>query len=445
MHETLNIAVVGSGISGLSAAWLLCRKHAVTLYEKETWLGGHSNTIDVAVCDEGATTRPVDTGFIVYNTQSYPNLIALFDHLGVETAPTEMSFSVSLGAGHYEYSGTGIGGLFGQPRNAVRLHHLQMLADIARFFREAPRDLANGFAKDLSLADYLTERGFSRAFIDHHILPMAAAIWSTPTADVLGYPAASFIRFFANHGLLQIRRRPQWRTVTGGSREYVRRLRNSFRGRIYQNVAVRRVTRSQSAASIVDSLGRIEHFDAVVLATHADQALALLGDADDPERAMLGAFRYARNEAVVHSDPAWMPRRRRLWSAWNFIGPADTDAGRLTVSYWMNRLQPLQSRTDIFVTLNPGHGLTQRAAAFQYEHPMFDAAALRAQRGLWRLQGRNRTWFAGSYFGYGFHEDGLEAGLAVAEELGGIARPWKVRSPIETAPRQAASALEPVP
>lgn len=421
------IAAVGSGIAGLSAAWLLSKRHDVTLIEADTHLGGHSNTVD-AVRDGRKT--PVDTGFIVYNTASYPNLIALFDHLRVPTAATDMSFAVSLDAGGYEYSGSSIATLFGQASNIVSPSHWRMLADTLRFFREARELDRADFDPDLSLGAYLTREGYSEAFVTRHILPMAAAIWSTPSRDVLDFPAAAFVRFFDNHGLLQVKDRPQWRTVVGGSREYVSRLIADFTGEIVLGEPVRRIDRSRTGVTIqTDKAER--SFDACVLATHADETLAMLGSPTADERRLLGAFRYARNYAVLHTDAASMPKRRLLWSSWNYLGEGKGREATLAVTYWMNQLQPLGATApELFVTLNPPRKIdvAHTIAAFDYAHPMFDAAAMRAQRELWSLQGVNRTWFCGAYFGYGFHEDGLQSGLAAAEAVGGVRRPWTVEN-----------------
>jgi predicted NAD/FAD-binding protein len=256
---------------------------------------------------------------------------------------------------------------------------------------------------------------------------MAAAIWSTPSVDVMKFPTAAFVRFFANHGLLQVRGRPEWRTVVGGSRAYVRRIVDAMHGDIALGAPVLSIARASDFVTVTHA-GGAERFDACVVATHADEAVALLADADDGEREMLGTFRYTPNRAVLHSDPGLLPNRRRLWSSWNYLGSASGMQSALSVTYWMNKLQPLGDTRDLFVTLNPARAIEPRSqiAAFDYAHPMFDHAALSAQRDLWRLQGRRRTWFCGSYFGYGFHEDGLQAGLAAAEDIGGVRRPWNV-------------------
>lgn len=428
MVKALSIAVIGSGVSGLGAAWLLSKTHRVTLFETAGYAGGHANTVDVP--GSGATTA-VDTGFIVYNTASYPNLIALFDHLDVPTSATNMGFAVSLDNGRYEYSGDGLGGLFGQPANIVNPHHWRMILDMLRFFREAQSGVKSGIALTSAggptLGQYLAQNGYSDAFVRRHIVPMAAAIWSTPSADIMDYPAAAFIRFFQNHGLLQVNDRPAWRTVVGGSRSYVNRLLAAMPGRLMLDTAVTAIVRGNSNVTIVHGQGRQE-FDACVIAAHADDALGLLSDPDPRERAMLGAFRYTPNRAVLHDDPSFMPKRRRLWSSWNYLADAATADASLSLTYWMNTLQPLNTTRDLFVTLNPRRAVarTREIAAFEYRHPLFDRAAMAAQGDLWSLQGRRNTWFCGSYFGYGFHEDGLQAGLAVAEDIGGVRRPWQV-------------------
>ena len=427
MSNRKTVGVIGGGISGLSAAWLLSRSHDVTLIEADGRAGGHSNTVDAPGSDGPI---PVDTGFIVYNTASYPNLIALFAHLDVQTVPTQMGFAVSFDQGGYEYAGSGLTTLFGQPSNILRPAHWRMIFDTLRFFREARAlDLA-ATDENTTLGQYLHGARYSDAFITRHILPMAAAIWSTPSNAVLDIPAAAFVRFFANHGLLQIKDRPEWRTVVGGSRAYVTRLLSRFDGDVLLGEPALRITRGGDGVTIATVKGE-RRFDACVIATHADDALRLLADADGEEQALLGAFQYARNRTVLHSDASLMPRRRRLWSSWNYLGEGRGNDAALSVSYWMNKLQPLGDATgDLFVTLNPCREIAPHhtVATFDYKHPVFNAEAMRAQRTLWRLQGQRQTWFCGSYFGYGFHEDGLQSGLAAAEDLGGLPRPWRVQN-----------------
>jgi len=427
-HPPLRIAVIGAGVSGLAAAWLLSKRHRVTLYEAEDRPGGHSNTVLV---DAPEGRRAIDTGFIVYNTQSYPNLVAWFDYLKVPTARSRMSFAVSLNGGGIEYSSNPPHGLLGNTRTAMRLSHWRMLRDVTRFFRVARQDLGSRDLEDIPLGTYLARRGFGRGFVDHHILPMACAIWSTPEEHVLDFPAAAFIRFFANHGLLQAFARPEWRTVVGGSKSYVERALADFRGDVLLGHPAARVTRTPDRVCIAEADGGERTFDHAVIAAHADDALAMLGDADAMERRMLGAFGYAVNTAVLHTDRRMMPKRRRMWASWNYIAPDLSDRQALCVSCWMNSLQPLRTRTDYFVTLNPAHEMdpAKCIATLSYKHPMFNAAAMASQPDLWSLQGRKRTWFCGSYFGYGFHEDGLQSGLAVAEQLGGVRRPWQLANP----------------
>jgi predicted NAD/FAD-binding protein len=414
-----SFAVVGAGIAGLSAAWLLSIRHAVTLYEAEPRAGGHSHT---QLVPSASGLVPVDTGFIVLNPETYPNLVALLAHLEVETALTAMTFSVSLDHGRHEYSGRGLPGLIGQPMNAFRPRHWRMIVDILRFFRRAPALLESG--DERPLGSYLRDEGYSDAFIERHIAPMASAIWSCPPAEILAFPARAFVRFFASHGLLKLTGRPAWRTVRGGSRRYVERLVAGLSNGVALGNAVTRVVRSAKGVEIVLADARHRHHDQVILACHADQALRLLA-ASSEERELLGAFRYSVNSALLHRDPRLMPRRKRLWSSWNYMGPS---GNRCAVTYWLNSLQPLATKEDIFVSLNPVFGAASGTVInrMSYRHPVFHREAMQAQRDLWRLQGRRRTWFAGSYFGYGFHEDGLQAGLLVAEEAGGVRRPWTV-------------------
>ena len=421
------IAVIGTGISGLSAAWLLSKRHTVDVYEADARIGGHSNTVDV---DIDGRRIPVDTGFIVYNEPCYPNLTALFAHLGVETTATDMSFAVSLDRGRLEYAGSDLLGLLAQPANLVRPRFWSMMSDLLRFYREAPAGLAA--MGEESLDDWLDARGYGAAFREDHLHPMAAAIWSTPAMEVGRYPVAAFVRFCENHGLLRLTGRPVWRTVIGGSRNYVARLAAPFADRIRLSTPVAAIRRDGAGVEVIDAAGRVERYDRVVIATHADRALAMLADPDADERRLLSAFRYSRNEAVLHRDPGLMPERRRAWASWNYLSDGAGHDRRLSVSYWMNRLQPLGADApDLFVTLNPLReprpDLVHTRIA--YEHPIFDVDTFRAQKELWSLQGARDTWFCGAHFGAGFHEDGLQAGLAAAEEAGETRRPWTVADP----------------
>jgi predicted NAD/FAD-binding protein len=420
--EGLDIALVGTGVAGLSAAWLLSQAHRITVYEKANRIGGHINTVDVSGRRGGL---PVDMGFIVYNEATYPNLNALFRHLGIPTRESDMSFAVSLDDGALEYAGTDLAGLFAQRRNLLRPRFWSMLRDLLRFYRTAPADAA-ALAAGHSLGAYLSRHRYGAAFIEDHLLPMAAAVWSTPVARIADYPAASFIRFCSNHGLLQVTGRPRWRTVIGGSRVYADRLAARFADRVHLGRGASRIERTPDGVLVRDDTGRQARHDHVVIATHSDEALALLADPSPHESAVLGALRYGRNEAVMHTDASLMPRRRAVWSSWNYLGTRKDAVP--CVTYWMNRLQGLPAERPVFVTLNPHRAPAADTVIHRetYTHPLFDAAAMTAQRKLWSLQGERRTWFCGAYFGAGFHEDGLQAGLAVAEQLGGVRRPWTV-------------------
>jgi uncharacterized protein len=418
-----NIAVVGAGIAGLSAAWLLSQRHQVTLYEAEGRLGGHANTVE-------APGTAVDTGFIVYNEPNYPNLTALFEHLGVETYASDMSFGVSMDGGRFEYGSTSLGSLLAQKRNLLRPRFWAMLRDLKRFYDAGQINAAKLDDELVSLAEYLDKGGFCSTFQEDHLLPQAAAIWSASLRDIREYPAAALLRFFDNHGLMKgIKDRPKWRTVIGGSRSYVERLRTDFRGRVLCGRPVKTILRDGDGVVVVDRFGLGEHYDEVVIGAHADQALKMIGSPSAEEAHVLGAFRYSRNETVLHRDRRLMPNRRAAWSSWNHLGGRGDEEG--CVTYWMNRLQKLTTPEDLFVTLNSTRDIAPdkvlRSQA--YEHPLFDAPAIAAQRQLWSLQGRRHTWFCGAYFGSGFHEDGLQAGLAVAEAVGGVERPWTVANP----------------
>ena len=417
------IAVVGSGISGLASAWLLSRRYDVTLFEANARLGGHTNTVDVTL--EGKT-HPVDTGFLVFNDRTYPNLIALFALLGVPAVETEMSFSVSLENPELEWAGSNLATVFGQKRNLWRPAFWRMLSDILRFNRESTAWLLSHPEQGGSVGDFLRDGGYSDAFANWYLLPMAAAIWSCPTGQMRDMPLASFVRFCHNHGLLQVFNRPTWRTVRGGGREYVQRLAAELDD-IRLDCPVTALKRDGAYWRASHARGG-ELFDQVVLACHSDQSLAILGmSASDAQRDVLSAIRYQPNRAVLHTDAALLPRDRRLWSAWNYVAAGEAgDTQPVGVSYWINCLQPLPFQTPVVVTLNPVRepDPAKVIAEFDYAHPIFDGPAMAAQQRLANVQGENGIWLAGAWGSYGFHEDGLRSALRVANGLGVLA-PWQ--------------------
>lgn len=413
----MRVAVVGSGVAGLGAAWALSKVHEVTLFDAEDRVGGHANTVEV---DDRGRSVPVDTGFIVYNPPTYPNLVAWFDEMGAPSEPSDMSFGVSADGGGFEYQARALG-LLAQPRSLASPAYRGMIGDIVRFCREAPaagpRETVGGF---------LDARGYGATFRDGFLLPMIACIWSSRLTSMLDYPMSTLSRFLANHGLLDLGRRPRWRTVSGGSRSYVERAAASAT-RLLLGDPVTTLRRGGAGIELATASGAVIAADQVVFATHADTTLRILGpEATPPERGVLDAFGFQRNVAVLHRDPALMPRRRRVWSSWNYLTEGrigDAADERVSLSYWMNRLQNLETADPVIVTLNPHREPKGWSRAFTYDHPMFNEATVRAQRELATIQGVARTWFAGAWTGYGFHEDGLRSGLAVAAALGARA-PW---------------------
>ena len=426
------IAVIGSGASGLGAAWVLSRRHHVTLYEADTRLGGHSHTMTAPTA---IGEVPVDTGFIVYNEVNYPNLVSMFGHLGVATSDSDMSFAVSIRDGRLEYSGTGLSGLFAQRSNMARPMYWRMVWDLLRFYREMPVLLERENLENITLGQLLDRQGYSKYFRFNHLYPMAAAIWSMPVHRIEEFPAATFIRFYQKHGLLTLTGRPRWRTVTGGSQAYVRAIMADFGGDVRSGQPVRAVTREAAGIRVKTDADEGVIYDQVVIASHADQAFAMLPRPTDAERQVLGAFDYEKNAVILHRDESLMPRRREVWSSWNYLSSGAEDLeGRLSVTYWMNRLQGIDLRAPLFVTLNPLHEPRDEnvIARLAYDHPSFDGKALAAQKRLGEIQGADRIWYCGSYFGYGFHEDAFTSGINVAQALGADL-PWLASMPAEAA------------
>lgn len=419
----MKIAVIGSGVAGLGAAWALGRVHDVVIYEAAPKVGGHTNTV---VVDAGAGPRAIDTGFIVHNPVNYPHLIQLFQHLGVATQPSAMSFALSALGGRVEYSGGGkLTGLFAQLSLLVSPRHWRMLIDILRFFRHTKRLLAAGALPDVTLGAFLDKHRYSDIFQRRFLCPMAGAIWSTSTREVREFPFPAFARFFESHGLLNLFRRPKWRTVTGGSQRYVDALLANFSGQVRVDAAVTAISRDADGVTVTTADGA-ETFDAVVCATHGDTAHQLLADADNAEADVLGRVRYATNRAVLHTDRALLPKRRATWSSWNVLRHDDalTDAP-VCLSYWMNKLQTIDDATDYIVTLNPIVEPDPATVLYEttYTHPQYTPDMLAAHAGLPAIQGARGVWWCGAWTGYGFHEDGLASGLAVARALGAPA-PW---------------------
>jgi len=444
----VKIAVVGSGIAGLSAAWKLSGRHQVVLFEAEERLGGHTNTVDIVL--EGRR-QAVDTGFLVYNERTYPLLIALFEQLGVPVAPSDMSFSVSRGPHELEWCGSSVASLFAQRSNLLSPRFWGMLRDIVRFNRQASalaeamlqRDRTGHSGKaaartaeaafghrtlDTALDVFLRDEGYGEAFASDYLLPMAAAIWSCPMRKMREFPVGTFVRFFHNHGLLQIANRPRWYTVRGGARQYVERMAQQLDD-IRLGTPVVSIEACQDARRPLCLTTRFgeERFDAAVLACHSDQSLRLLRQAYPALREVLQAIRYQENRAWLHTDSALMPRARQAWAAWNYLSNTvrvqdrSDDGLAVSVTYWLNRLQPLQVQTPVFVSLNPLREPSPDTVlqVIDYAHPVFDLQAVEAQRRLQAIQGVDRIWLAGAWTGYGFHEDGLRSGLAVAEAIDG--------------------------
>ena len=423
----MKIAVIGAGIAGLSSAWQLSRDgHDVSLYEAGDYFGGHTNTVDIEL--EGRRFG-VDTGFLVFNHRTYPNLVRLFDQLQVETSASDMSFAVKMpipsgrGTRMLEWAGANLDTVFAQRRNLFDTRFLRMLKDILRFNSETT-EMAQvaGAMDEIPLGDFLEQRNYSKEFRDWYLLPMAGCIWSCPTAQMLAFPLATFVRFCHNHGLIQVSDRPQWHTVTGGARHYVDKILAEIPHK-YLATPVHGVTRLTQGTlhqvSIDSALGN-HVYDHVVLAAHSDQTLALLRDASTTERRLLSAVAYQPNHAVLHTDASCLPERRKAWSAWNYESAGDASGEpRVCVHYLLNKLQPLPVKTPVIVSLNPIHDIdpSKILGRFDYAHPVFDGAAIAAQRALVDIQGLQNTWFAGAWTGYGFHEDGLKSGLSVAAAI----------------------------
>ncbi len=414
-----NIAIVGGGVAGIVAAYLLQNAHRVSLFEQNDYLGGHTHTIEIA--DGPDAGLAVDTGFIVLNDQTYPLLHAFLARLEVGIRVSEMSFSMQNQENGLVYAGTGLSGLFAQRANLIRPAFYTFLLEIGRFCRQARHDLAAGTVPPITLGEYLEQGGFSAYMRDNYLVPMAAEIWSTAPRRVTAFPVEPFLRFLSNHGLLTFRNRPNWHTVVGGSFTYVKAFERTFSGTVFLNSCVRAVERLPEGVRLKFQDGSAQNFDQVVIATHADQALRLLTDADDQERRLLSPWQYLKNHTVLHRDASVLPRQKQAWASWNAVRRSTVqDACPVFVTYYMNRLQGFTAQHDYCVTLNRPEPFPPESviAEMVYHHPFYSHESMATQAELPGLNGRRRTWFCGSYFGYGFHEDAVSAGAAVAKEFG---------------------------
>ena len=406
----MKIAVIGSGISGLSSAYYLSKKYKVDLFEKDDHFGGHSYTYEIKERDK---IVPVDLGFIVFNEVTYPNLIRFFKHLNVPYEKSDMSFSVSIKNSNIEYSGSGLGGLFANKSNLFNLKFLNMIKEIISFYKIAP-ELLNEEIKEQTLGDYLKEKKFSKYFIEYHLIPMVAAIWSMPFDKAKEMPLKFFLNFFNNHGLFKLKNRPQWFTVTNRSRSYVKNITGKISGEIFKNYKVDKIIRSDDNIRIMIGNDYID-YDQVVLASHADESLNMIEKPTAEEKNLLGKFQYVENEAFLHTDENLMPIKKRAWSSWNSISTNEETC----ITYWLNKLQNLKSEKNYFLTLNPIFKINDSSVIkkVNFTHPYLNSENTKIQKELYTIQGKKRTWFCGSYFGYGFHEDGLKSSIELTNNF----------------------------
>ena len=413
------IAVVGCGVAGLTAAWLLQRKHEVHLFEKNHYAGGHTRTLKVPTGPDTGT--PVDTGFIVMNHRNYPNFTEVLKQLDVALEDSSMTFSFYDKASTYGYSGNSAASLFPSLGYFFKPKHLAFVRDLYRFAKIGYRDLNSGYLEGKALGDYCDDRGFGNAFLQNYLYPMGAAIWSSPIAEMRAFPAQPYLHFLENHGLLRLTNRPQWRVVKGGSRTYVRAMLKTFQNEPNLNAAPTHISRSKDGVTLHMQDGKELPFDHVVIGTHADEALKLLSDPSKHETENLAPWRYQSNKVILHTDTSQLPSNRKLWSSWNFVRDAgDRESRPVAVSYYMNRLQNLHTKQDYIVTLNPSEKITDDKLinSTTLMHPLYSFASMATQDKLRSMNGEHNTWFCGSYFGYGFHEDAVKSAVEVAQGFG---------------------------
>tara|TARA_B100000686_G_scaffold101567_1_gene108770 strand:- start:266 stop:1507 length:1242 start_codon:yes stop_codon:yes gene_type:complete len=413
----MKVAVIGSGISGLSAAHLLSKKHRVDLFEKQDHFGGHSYTVEISG-DNKNDTISIDLGFIVFNKINYPNLLKLFEKLQVNYEKSNMSFSVSVKNSNIEYSGSGLKGLFGNKYNILNFSFLKMIGEIISFYKMASQLEGKKFEKQ-TLGEFLASKKMSNYFIKYHIIPMISAIWSTPYDMAYKMPMSLFINFFQNHGLFKIRNRPQWYTVSGRSKTYVNKILSTINGEYFKNYEIIKVLRNQNNVRLYyGSSNEYFDYDKVVFATHADNILKLIENPTNNEKRIFSSFKYKKNLAYLHSDDRFMPKRKNIWSSWNTILD-NKNIKKNCVTYWLNKLQNLKTVKNYFLTLNPIMSIEDEKILkkVEFTHPIYDMETLSAQKYLAKLQGKNHSWFCGSYFGYGFHEDGLKSSIDISNKL----------------------------
>ena len=415
-----NVTVIGGGVSGIVSAYILSRKYRVSIFEKNDYLGGHTNTRIISEGEDAGI--PVDTGFIVFNYKTYPLFTKFLEQLSVEVIDAPMSFSYYNKSKRFQYSSVIPKGIFADKKNIFRLFFWKMLREITVFNKQAQKDLHDGTLAEVTIGEYLYRHKFSHAFRDYYLLPMAAAIWSSPKEAITDFPCESFLRFYENHGLLSVFDQPQWKTVKGGSQCYVRAFQDSFKGEVYLNEQIRSVKRTEGSVVLTTGAGKQHEYDAVVIAAHADQAFAMLEDPSDAEKQLLGPWEYSENDTVLHSDSSLMPPSRNAWASWNYYDVSEQSGSKAVLTYYMNILQDLKAASDYLVSLNSTECIDKNNIIYQtmYEHPVYNKEALRTQHQLPLMLPERRTFFCGSYCGYGFHEDAVRSAVMVAEEAFGL-------------------------